>query len=261
MEEMTAEEKLQLYEAITAYSIGHEVVVDGSIKFIRSRIKAEIEKDRAAYEKVCQRNKKTAEKRRQKKKTTKSTSGINGMQSLPQVPVDTTSTKNTKNAERDNHNHIDYDNNTYLLSNNTNNKNSITKKIKEKEKEKNGFEEFWGVYPNKQKKIKAKEKYDALLKNGTVSHAVLMEGVMKYVAHIRKNNIEPKFIKQPTTRLNNWCWEDEYKITLARPPVVSKSPPPQPAAPVVSALTPTNETDKEKAKKVLSQWRANIKTL
>lgn len=196
MEEMTAEEKLQLYEAITAYSIGHEVVVDGSIKFIRSRIKAEIEKDRAAYEKVCQRNKKTAEKRRQK--STKSTSGTNGTQSLPQVPVD------TKNAERDNHNHTDYDN--HILNKNKEDNILNTKEIKEKlkkEKEKNGFEEFWGVYPNKQKKLKAKEKYDALLKNGTVSHTALMEGVMRYVTHIRKNNIEPKFIKQPTTRLNN----------------------------------------------------------
>lgn len=155
MEEMSADEKLQLYEAITAYSIGHEIVVDGSIKFIRSRIKAEIEKDRAAYEKVCQRNKKTAEKRRQK--STKSTSGTNGTQSLPQVPVD------TKNAERDNHNHIDYDTITYTKDNsNSNNKNILTAKIKEKEKlkkekEKKDFEEFWGMYPNKQKKSKPKK--------------------------------------------------------------------------------------------------------
>lgn len=111
-----------------------------------------------------------------------------------------------KKAERDNHNHTDYDN--HILSKDNNKENNNLKEIKEKEKskkekEKNGFEEFWGVYPNKQKKIKAKEKYDTLLKNGTVSHTVLMEGAMKYVAHIRKNNIEPKFIKQPTTRLNN----------------------------------------------------------
>lgn len=79
------------------------------------------------------------------------------------------------------------------------------------------FDEFWALYPKKQKKLQTETKYKSLIKQSVVTHEKIMEWVTSYHTHIRKSWVEEKYIKQPTTWLNGWCRDDEYKIKLASP--------------------------------------------
>lgn len=87
--------------------------------------------------------------------------------------------------------------------------NNITTNNKDKEKNNNSsFDDFWSIYPNKKEKKNALRAYEKSMKETT--HDRIMEWLEKYIRHIRKNNIEKRYIKQPATWLNWWCRDDEY---------------------------------------------------
>ena len=88
-------------------------------------------------------------------------------------------------------------------------------KVKDKEAEIDIlFSEFWGLYPEKKNKKKARALYGKLYKN----HEQIMAGLRDYVGHHKflegkkklDNRVFIPFWKHPTTWLNNACWEDEY---------------------------------------------------
>lgn len=115
---------------------------------------------------------------------------------------------------------------------------TIKKNKEEKEKEKinkkekeilENFESFYSFYPIKKSRTKAFEAYKkAVLADEKVraklqpsiiggkntaletSHQAIMDGLKKYIAEIEAKNTEAKYIKHPTTWLNQKCWEDEY---------------------------------------------------
>lgn len=72
------------------------------------------------------------------------------------------------------------------------------------------FTEFYELYPRKLNKKKSKEKYFKILKDG-IKQEVIIKGLKSYIKYIETNNIETRFIKHPTTWLNNECWEDKYE--------------------------------------------------
>jgi uncharacterized protein YdaU (DUF1376 family) len=74
---------------------------------------------------------------------------------------------------------------------------------------KGDFDSFWNLYPRKEGKEGARGKYTKAIKSG-VLHETIMHGVERYSQHIARHKIERKYVKQPTTWLNNGCWDDVY---------------------------------------------------
>lgn len=69
------------------------------------------------------------------------------------------------------------------------------------------FDEFWDVYPRHISKSAALAKFVKLVKDG-VDPAELATGAKRYAEYARGQ--DPRYIKHPTTWLNQGCWEDEY---------------------------------------------------
>lgn len=94
----------------------------------------------------------------------------------------------------------------------TNNLNlNLNKKENKKEKEKEilkNFNEFYLMYPLKKSKDRALQAYKKAILAAEPS--AIMDGLKKYIDDIRIKRTEPKFIKHPSTWLNQGCWQDEY---------------------------------------------------
>lgn len=76
------------------------------------------------------------------------------------------------------------------------------------------FDEWWKAYPHKVERKGAKAKYAAVVKRGEATVAELLAGAKAYAE--AKTGSETRFIKHPTTWLNNGCWADE-RATVAKP--------------------------------------------
>jgi len=83
--------------------------------------------------------------------------------------------------------------------------------------QKNGFhfEDFYQKYPLKKGRKKAEASYLTAIKAGTV-HDRIMEGLDRYIADIKKNKTERRFIAHPATWLNQGRWDDEYEAKTRR---------------------------------------------
>lgn len=73
------------------------------------------------------------------------------------------------------------------------------------------FLEWYEEYPRKQSKKKAAELYMKALKDGATAEQ-LLDGVKGYNKYIAANSLERRYIKMPTTWLNQGCWEDDYTV-------------------------------------------------
>ncbi len=86
------------------------------------------------------------------------------------------------------------------------------RKIPLKEKERK-FEEFRSEYPEKKSKVKAKAIFIKIIDN--VPTSKIIEWLRGYKSdHVKKEKaweFVPPY-KYPTTRLNQWCRDDEYTI-------------------------------------------------
>lgn len=71
----------------------------------------------------------------------------------------------------------------------------------------NEFEEFWRTYPRKVDKKKASKSFNTVMKK--YSFEEIIEGTKKYAASVK--NTEKKYIKHPTTFLNNDSFIDGYE--------------------------------------------------
>lgn len=106
-------------------------------------------------------------------------------------------------------------NNELQLTNNELTNNELQKqekKLKEKEPTiEDLFLIFYEKYPNKKSKQKALLSFNKALKITTFEK--IMHGLDNYIKDIEQKKTEKKYIKHPTTWLNQGCWEDEYEIT------------------------------------------------
>lgn len=88
------------------------------------------------------------------------------------------------------------------------------------------FEQFWGVYPRKVGKPKAKQAFYKAVKNEETFDAV-MDGLRRYKNTERWTRAvtagELDFIPHPTTWLNQRRWEDEIPEPAQKPPGVRES--------------------------------------
>jgi hypothetical protein len=69
------------------------------------------------------------------------------------------------------------------------------------------FEEWWKAYPRRVEKKGAKTKYASILKRGEGTVAELLAGAKAYATECLGK--DPRYVKHPTTWLNNGCWADE----------------------------------------------------
>jgi hypothetical protein len=76
------------------------------------------------------------------------------------------------------------------------------------------FDKLWELYPKKQGKPKAKEKYIKYRKSKKdyCTYEEVLRGLENYLKHIKQNHIDMQYIKQGSTWFNNKCWLDEYQI-------------------------------------------------
>lgn len=70
------------------------------------------------------------------------------------------------------------------------------------------FEMFWKIYPRNVDKKKSFLKFNLALKKYPLE--TILKGTNGYAAYIKKNNTETKYIKHPSTFLNNESYLDEY---------------------------------------------------
>lgn len=92
--------------------------------------------------------------------------------------------------------------------------NSLDEQIrldKNKEIYKEKFEEFYKSYPRKESRLSAEKSFIRVLKEKKATFDELMEGVRKYSDKCIKEKTEQKYIKHPSTWLNQGCWADEYE--------------------------------------------------
>ena len=73
------------------------------------------------------------------------------------------------------------------------------------------FEEWWKETPRKVSKDEAFKKFNIILAEKKATYDELIEGIKRYAEHCRHEKIEDRFIKHPSTWLNQGCWKDEYK--------------------------------------------------
>lgn len=92
----------------------------------------------------------------------------------------------------------------------------LDKNINKKYKLVEEFEELWSLYPKKQGKKKALDKYIKCRKKNEVTYEIVKQGIINYNRHIEKNKVSSKYIKQGSTWFNQECWNDQYDIEPQR---------------------------------------------
>ena len=75
------------------------------------------------------------------------------------------------------------------------------------------FEQLWAIYPRKQGKRDALKHYIKARNKGTTFDEV-RTGIENYLAYIRANHVEPRYVKQGSAWFNQECWNDDYSIRL-----------------------------------------------
>lgn len=86
-----------------------------------------------------------------------------------------------------------------------------SKKIKEKENNLKGWDEFWDYYPRSESKAEARNAYQKALKKTTPE--LLLAQVKAYIQHCQKQQIKFAYA---ATWLNQERWEDEYDKPQAK---------------------------------------------
>lgn len=81
------------------------------------------------------------------------------------------------------------------------------------------FDEFFSNYPRKESKQEAIKSFEKALKDGVMLDKIL-DGVKRYKKFVEEKKIERRFIKLPTTWLNQGCWDDDYGESVENAPKI-----------------------------------------
>lgn len=82
------------------------------------------------------------------------------------------------------------------------------------------FAEFYAEYPLKKSKKAAQKKFSEIIKGKKVSFEELMSSLRAYNEEIAVKGTEKRFIKHPSTWLNQECWTDDCEID--KPPKLTE---------------------------------------
>lgn len=187
-----------LLRAIYQYEIEKtEPELNGILKIAFIPIRQSLDRNTAAYEKICERNSDNGTKGGRPKKKT---------QGNPKKPKKPTGLSGFSEKPKKADSVSDSDNDS---------DNEIPKDLKELPD--CGFEDFYSYYPRKVGKGQAEKAYNTATKE--VSHEAIMDGLQRYLEHhedlIKSGQFVPEF-KYPATWLNGKCWKDELDKPTAR---------------------------------------------
>lgn len=75
------------------------------------------------------------------------------------------------------------------------------------------FDILWKLYPRKEGKSNAKRDYIKARKDkkNPATYEEVKKGLENYIAYIKAEKIESRFVKQGSTWFHQRCWEDEYQ--------------------------------------------------
>lgn len=135
-------------------------------------------------------------------------------------------TPNLENLSLENLN-LEKDTLTSTNCNKTNSNNKSSDKSSDRVSEKQLDEDFnklWKLYPRKEGKKKAFEAYKRAIKKG-ITNKEIQTGIVNYLAQIRVQGTDKKYIKQGSTWFNGECWNDEYNVGGSSSPVNPKTVP------------------------------------
>ena len=118
----------------------------------------------------------------------------------------------SNNLKYSSQNFKELDTKNFECNKNKQNKNKDNNKKINKKNLENEFNELWELYPRKQGKKKALEKYIQCIKNNITNYEIVKQGIINYNRHIEKNKVSSKYIKQGSTWFNQECWNDQYDI-------------------------------------------------
>lgn len=76
------------------------------------------------------------------------------------------------------------------------------------------FEKFWKLYPNKKSKQKAANIFKEVIDEKKATFREIMDGVKNYALEVEQKDTPKKYIKHPTTWLNQGCWTDDYDLEV-----------------------------------------------
>ena len=82
------------------------------------------------------------------------------------------------------------------------------------------FDNLWTLYPRKQGKANALKAYTKARKGKPEIYQQVEAGIKAYVAYIKANGTDPRYIKQGSTWFNQRAWEDDYATTAVPSGVV-----------------------------------------
>lgn len=82
------------------------------------------------------------------------------------------------------------------------------------------FQAFWDKYPRRVAKAAAIKAFDKAVLEGADPEAII-NGARLYAAHVSQNDTPLRYVKIPTTFLNQGCWEDEYELNIPKQSVLS----------------------------------------
>ena len=122
----------------------------------------------------------------------------------------------SNNLKYSSQNFKELDTKNFECNKNKQNKNKDNnKKINKKDLE-NEFNKLWELYPRKQGKKKALEKYIQCIMKNITNYEIVKQGIINYNRHIEKNKVSNQYIKQGSTWFNQECWNDQYDIEPQR---------------------------------------------
>ena len=122
----------------------------------------------------------------------------------------------SNNLKYSSQNFKELDTKNFECNKNKQNKNKDNNKKINKKNLENEFNELWELYPRKQGKKKALDKYIQCIKNNITNYEIVKQGIINYNRHIEKNKVSSKYIKQGSTWFNQECWNDQYDIEPQR---------------------------------------------
>lgn len=165
IDSLSNDDVANIFRAIKNYHNGEAVNLTGPVAAIFTLFKNQFERDATKYEKTCEKNRENVLKRWEKNNTT----------------VNDRKRPNTKHTDSDSKNDSDNE----------------SKKI--------DFSVFWLLYPRKEAKPKAKEKWDKLQKE-------TQEKIISTLPTFLKGK-DIQFVPMPVTYFNNQRWDDELTGT------------------------------------------------
>jgi hypothetical protein len=185
LDELTNEQRGQLFTAVRDFAKGDPVNLDGLLKAVFVQFKNQIKRDQEKYQQICERNKENINKRW----NTKNTTGKTGIR------------KHTKNTHNDNDNKSDI---------------RINKEVIEDKDNKGGvggnsslFSLFYAAYPRKTNKVAAEKAFQKLKVTQEFLQDTILPAIEQQQQSKQWQESNGAYIPHPATWLNQQRWEDE----------------------------------------------------